>query len=97
MENQVRIVTTKRGYEHIIKSLKTSFNSEELLNEAIMGYRNAYRICVKEGNRVTMYSDESMPNEHIDLPIPVMDCKFKDEETIKKLSKFQRNKKTEVI
>lgn len=49
MENQVRIVTTKRGYEHI------------------------------------------------DLPMPVIDCKFKDEETIKQLSKFQRNKKMEVI
>lgn len=130
MENQVRIVTTKRGYEHIIKGLKATFNSEKILREIInentcsfygknvifmkwdnpqhyrmietvimilMGYRNAYRICVREGNRVTMYSDESMPNEHIDLPMPVMDCKFKDEETIKQLSKFQRNKKTEVI
>lgn len=126
MGNQVRIITTKRGYEHLKKGLKASFKSEEILDEIInkdtckfygnnvifmkwdnpqhykiietaimilMGYRNAYRICIKEGNRVTMYSDESMPNEHIDLPMPVMNCKFNDEETIKKLQALQSKRK----
>lgn len=126
MKNQVRIVTTKRGYNHLVKSLKTSFKSETLIEEIInndtckffgknvvfikwdnpkcykiiqtaimflMGYRNAYRICVKEGNRINMYSDESRPNEHINLPMPVISCRFNDEKTIKQLSEFQKNKK----
>ena len=59
----------------------------------LMGYRNAYRICVKEGNRINMYSDESRPNEHINLPMPVISCRFNDEKTIKQLSEFQKNKK----
>ena len=58
------------------------------------GYRNAYRICVKEDNMVYMYSDEAMPRQHIDIPMPVMNCKFDDEETIKKLNKFKNNRKT---
>ena len=126
MKNQIRIVTTKRGYNHLIKGLKTAFRSEELIEEIInkdtcefygknvvfikwdnpkcykiiktaimilMEYRNAYRICVKEGNRINMYSDEVVPNEHIDLPMPVINFKFDDEKTIKQLNKFQKNKK----
>ena len=126
MENQVRVITTKRGYEHLIKGLRKSFKSEELIEEIInkdtcefygknvvfikwdnpkcykiiktaimllMGYRNAYRICVKEGNKINMYSDETVPNEHIDLPMPVMNCEFNDEETVKQLSKIEENKK----
>lgn len=126
MENQIRIVTTKRGYERLIKCLK-GFKDEKLtkaiINEdtckfygknivfikwdnpiyykviktlimTLMGYGNSYRICVKEGEKVNMYSDETIPNEHIKLPMPIINCNFNDEGTIKKLSEFKRSRKS---
>lgn len=56
-------------------------------------YRNAYRICVKEDEMVYMYSDVSSPRQHINIPMPVMNCEFDDEKTIKKLNKFKNKRK----
>ena len=126
MEYKVRIITTKRGYDHLIKVLRKSFKSEKIIKDLInedtcefygknvvfikwdnppyhkiiqtvimflTGYRNAYRICVKEGKMVYMYTDEAMPRQHIDIPMPVMNCEFDDEETIKRLNKFKNKRK----
>ncbi len=124
MKNRIRIITTKRGYEHLMKELKNWLKNDEIINELInkdtctfygknivfikwdnpksykiiqtaiiilRNYRNSYRICVKEGNKINMYSDEFIPNEHIDLPMPVVKCRFDDNETIRQLSKIQVN------
>lgn len=124
MENQIRLITTKRGYEHLIKGLQKWIKDEKIIKEIInkntcefygkvafikwddpkhlkiiqtlitmlMGYRNSYRICIKEGNRIHTCSDERCPNEHIKLPMPVMKCEFNDEETIKLLTQNTKNR-----
>lgn len=126
MKNRIRIITTKRGYEHLMKELKNWLKNDEIINELInkdtcmfygknvvfikwdnpknykiiktaiiilRNFRNSYRICVKEGNKINTYSDEFIPNEPIDLPMPVVKCRFDDNETIKQLSEFQVNMK----
>lgn len=121
MENQVRIITTKRGYGNIIRSLKI-FNNEKIINDLInektcqvygeivflkwdnpkshkmiqniimslMSHRNSYKICEIDGEIVNTYCNEI---EYKKLPVPVMDCKFNDEETIKKLYELQKNRR----
>lgn len=122
MKNQIRIVTTKRGYANIIRSLKSFCNQkiiDSVINEntcqvygglvffkwdnsqhskliqtimiCLMSHRNSYKICKIEDSVVQTYCQEI---EYKNLPIPVMDCKFKDEETIEKLkARTNRRKK----
>ena len=113
MRKEIRIITTKRGYGNIIRSLKT-FNNQKIIDNIInektcqtyggivflkwdnpqdfkliqtiiiclMSHRNSYTICKIEDEAVCTYCKNI---EHKNLPIPVIDCKFKDEETIEKL------------
>ena len=121
MENQIRIITTKRGYENIIRGLR-KFNNPKIVNSLInektcqfhgrivflkwdnpkyykvvktiimilMSHRNSYKICKMENGIVQTYCKEI---EYKNLLVPVMRCKFDDEETIKKLNALANRRK----
>ena len=95
MENQIRIITTKRGYENIIRGLR-KFNNPKYYKVVktiimiLMSHRNSYKICKMENGIVQTYCKEI---EYKNLLVPVMRCKFDDEETIKKLNALANRRK----
>ena len=56
----------------------------------LMSHRNSYKICKIEDSVVQTYCKEI---EHKNLPVPVMECEFKDDETIEKLKALKSRRK----
>lgn len=59
----------------------------------LMNRRNSFKICEIYEESINTYCRDI---EGINLPMPVMKCKFKDEETVKKLCELQPKRRNGV-
>ena len=81
MQQQVRIITTKKGYEEIMSFLR-SHNNKKLTKNI------AQRVCIIDRNYIKLYDNTLLEDEYKDIPMPSMTCEFNDKETIKLLKQI---------
>ena len=59
----------------------------------VMAHRVTYRVCVIEDEHIQLSQYTEPKDRRKEIPMPQISCRVKDEETIKQLSKFQKNTK----
>ena len=58
----------------------------------VMAHRVTYRICIVEQDYIQLSQNTEPKDRSKNIPMPSISCRVQDAETIKKLSKFQKNK-----